>query len=99
MLFLLIWLVIATHIYAYAWSTHLDFFPELPESVGRWIADLTGTAETDDIEMLTLYYILIVSFVVVTSATLLGLAVCAMLKNSGVWVVLKHRFVAWVKGT
>lgn len=69
---LLLWLVVATHAYAYIWSTHLDLFPQLPEKLGRWIAELTGTAESEDIEQLTLYYIFIVSFVVVTVATSIG---------------------------
>jgi hypothetical protein len=71
---LLVWLIVATHAYAYIWSTHLDLFPQLPERLGRWIADLTGTAGSEDIEQLTLYYILIVSFFVVAVATFLWMA-------------------------
>lgn len=79
---LLFWLVIATHVYAYLWSTHLDLFPQLPEALGKWIAQLTGTAESEDIERITLYYILIVSFAVVGVATLLGTA--------GLWAIGKY---------
>jgi len=68
---LLVWLIVATHAYAYLWSTHLDFFPQFPEKTGKWIADLTGTADSEDIEQLTLYYILTISFLVVFIATFL----------------------------
>lgn len=78
---LLLWLVVATHAYAYIWSTHLDLFPQLPEKLGRWIAELTGTAESEDIEQLTLYYIFIVSFVVVTVATSIGAIVLWALRR------------------
>ncbi len=71
---ILVWLIVATHVYAYIWSTHLDLFPQLPEELGRWIAYLTGTANSDDIEQLTLYYIFIVSFAAVTGATFVGAA-------------------------
>lgn len=80
-LLLIIWLVIATHVYAYVWSTHLDAFPQLPDSVGRWVAQLTGTADSEDIEALTLYYIFIVSFAVIATSTLLGLLVARALKR------------------
>jgi len=68
---LIVWLIIATHVYAYVWSNHLDVFPQLPEEFGIWIAKLTGTANTENIEQLTLYYIFIISFVVVAIATFL----------------------------
>jgi len=71
---LLLWLAVATHVYAYIWSNHLDLFPQLPERLGRWIAQLTGTAETEDTEQLALYYIFIVSFAVVAVATSIGAA-------------------------
>lgn len=72
LLFVFLWLVVATHIYALIWSNHLDSFPQLPEKLGLWIADLTGTANSEDIEQLTVYYMLIVSFVVVSVATFVG---------------------------
>lgn len=80
---LLAWLILATHAYAYIWSTNLDFFPQLPEKIGIWVADLTGTADSEDIEKLTLYYILIVSFVVVFVAT------CVV--TGAFWVFRKSR--------
>lgn len=66
---LFVWLVLATHLYAFIWSNNLDIFPQLPEEVGTWIVMLTGTNNTEDVENVTLYYILIVSFVVVAAAT------------------------------
>ena len=82
---LFVWLILATHAYAYIWSTNLDFFPQLPEIIGRWVADLTGTADSEDIEQLTLYYILIVSFLVVFVATFVVV--------SAFWVFKKSRKV------
>ena len=69
--FLLVWFVIATHLYAYLWTTHLDYFPQPPEEFGMWAIRITG-ANNEDIEQLTLYYIFIFSFIVVVAATLLG---------------------------
>jgi hypothetical protein len=80
---LVLWLAVATHLYAYLWSTHLDSFPQLPEYVGRWIAKLTGMTDSEDVEQLTLYYVLTISFIVVATLTFLGAVV--------LWAFQKYR--------
>jgi hypothetical protein len=81
-LLILVWLIVATHAYAYIWSNHLDYFPELPEGLSRWIANLTETADSDDIEQLTLYYLFGVSFAVASGVTLMGSAILRIVKKS-----------------
>ncbi len=56
---LVIWLVVATHIYGLVWSRYPDYFPEYPESVGRFIDWLTRDYQPRGIESLTTYYYLI----------------------------------------
>ncbi len=80
---LLLWLVVATHVYAYIWSTHLDLFLQLPEKLGRWIAKTTGTAESENVEQLALYYIFIVSFIITATATSIGVAATWVFKKWG----------------
>ncbi|KRB92893.1 hypothetical protein [Noviherbaspirillum sp. Root189] len=61
-----LWLVFAAHVYALIWSKNLDVFPQLPEWVGVRIVCLTGLHGSEDSEQLTVYYMLIVSFVAVS---------------------------------
>lgn len=70
---LVIWLVVATHIYGLVWSRYPDYFPEYPESVGRFIDWLTRDYQPRGIESLTTYYYLILSFPPVAVLTALGL--------------------------
>lgn len=65
----IIWLIVATPLFAIIWSRNLDYFPDLPEWVGIFIAQITGLADKDDTETLTVYYMLIVSLVEVSIIT------------------------------
>ena len=73
---LVIWLVVATVLYAMVWTRHLDYFPQYPEWVGMTIEKITRPfVSPDDSESLTTIYILIVSFLNVTLITVLGYAI------------------------
>ncbi len=76
------WLIFATLAYAFVWSRNLDFFPQLPNAVGHWVTYLTGMQNSDDAEALTLYYMLIVSFVAASVLTSLAMLL---------WTVFRHR--------
>ena len=67
-----VWVLAGTLLYARVWSGHLDDFPELPEQLGLWVASLTGLTNSDDVEQLTFWYVLIVSFTVVVAFTVVA---------------------------
>jgi hypothetical protein len=66
------WLSVGTVLYARVWSRHLDTFPQPPEVVGRWVSTLAGLTGSDDTEQLTFYYVLIVSYAIVTLGSALA---------------------------
>jgi len=72
-LLLVIWLIVATHIYGLVWSRYPDYFPEYPESVGHFIDWLTRDYQSRGIESLTTYHYLILSLPPVAILTALGL--------------------------
>ncbi|MDP2520940.1 hypothetical protein Q8W30_00030 [Neptunomonas phycophila] len=64
-----LWLIIGTVAYALVWSRNLDSFPEFPEWVGTWVFGLIG--DKTSAEGATVFYMLILSFVMVSIFTLL----------------------------
>ncbi|MDO6466528.1 hypothetical protein Q4498_00265 [Neptunomonas phycophila] len=64
-----LWLIIGTVAYALLWSRNLDSFPEFPEWVGTWVFGLIG--DKTSAEDATVFYMLILSFVMVSIFTLL----------------------------
>ncbi|WP_075172561.1 hypothetical protein [Neptunomonas phycophila] len=64
-----LWLIIGTVAYALVWSRNLDSFPEFPEWVGTWLFGLIG--DKTSAEGATVFYMLILSFVMVSIFTLL----------------------------
>ena len=64
-----LWLIIGTVAYALVWSRNLDSFPEFPEWVGTWVFWLIG--DKTSAEDATVFYMLILSFVMVSIFTLL----------------------------
>ena len=64
-----LWLIIGTVAYALVWSRNLDSFPEFPEWVGTWVFWLIG--DKTSAEGATVFYMLILSFVMVSIFTLL----------------------------
>ncbi|MNN80631.1 hypothetical protein D3C81_1973820 [compost metagenome] len=80
-LLLAIWLVIATFLYAMAWSHYPDVFPDYPEWVADVIGRLTTDPQMDDVESLATNYYLILSFLPVAAATALALLVRRLLRR------------------
>jgi hypothetical protein len=70
---LIIWLIFATCLYAYVWSHNLDNFPQFPEAFGRWVSKITGMDHSEDVETLTVYYMLIASFLIVSVFTFIAI--------------------------
>ena len=64
-----LWLIIGTVAYALVWSRNLDSFPEFPEWVGTWVFGLIG--DKTSAEGATVFYMLILSFVMASIFTLL----------------------------
>ena len=81
---IVLWLLFATHLYAYVWSENLDLFPQLPEEFGVWISYLTGMRNSEDVERLTLYYMLVVSFLAVSLPTFAVLFIWKRIRRGGV---------------
>ncbi|WP_454763219.1 hypothetical protein [Cupriavidus campinensis] len=68
-----VWLIVATHLYAIAWSFYPDYFPDYPERAADVIIWLCAQMHVYDIESVTNAYYLVLSFLPVTAATFLGL--------------------------
>ena len=64
-----LWLIIGTVAYALVWSRNLDSFPEFPEWVGTLIFGLI--VDKTSAEGATVFYMLILSFVIISIFTLL----------------------------
>ncbi|MDE8603832.1 hypothetical protein M3I01_013085 [Marinomonas sp. RSW2] len=76
----LVWIVCATLLYAFFWSRNLDYFPEFPEWVGRLVREMLP-ADTA-VEDITVYYLLILSFLIVSVVSLLVVAWFKLVKSN-----------------
>ncbi len=64
-----LWLIIGTVAYVLVWSRNLDSFPEFPEWIGTLVFGLIG--DKTSAEGATVFYMLILSFVIISIFTLL----------------------------
>lgn len=70
-----LWIIASTLLLTYIWGGNPGVMPYPPESFGIWLSDLVGAQNAEDIGRLNVHYMLIVSSIVVSFVTFLGLRI------------------------
>ena len=75
----IVWIVVATTAYAALWSRNLDLFPRLPEAFGNAVRNALPSDIA--VEDLTIAYLLIASFLIVFTASVLAMLIFGWIRK------------------
>ncbi len=64
-----IWVIVATLVLSFFWGNYPHRFFYLPESLSIWLIDIYGASNGEELADLELFYVLIMSFLIVSFLT------------------------------